>query len=101
MGRRVVVQDARIGARPVAVQGEGTQRDLLTFGSLNKGSRSAVLDGETVFVLSGDWSMIGWPDFFPEWGFVTWVSGPEELEQYLPPYSGTQRWVGRRMRRIL
>jgi len=73
----------------------------LTVGSLNKDYRSAVLDGETVYVLSGDWSMIGWPDFFAEWGFVTWVSGPEELEQYLPPYSGTQRWVGRRMRRIL
>ena len=73
----------------------------LTVGSLNKDYRSAVLDGETVYLLSGDWSLIGWPDFFVEWGYVTWVASPEELEQYLPPYSGTQRWVGRRMRRIL
>ncbi len=73
----------------------------LTVGSMNKDYRSAVLDGETVYVLSGDWSLIGWTDFFAEWGYVTWVTGPEELEQYLPPYSKTQRWVGRRLRRIL
>ena len=73
----------------------------LTVGSMNKDYRSAVLDGETVFVLSGDWSLIGWPDFFAEWGYVTWVTGPAELEQYLPPYTKTQRWVGRRLRRIL
>ena len=73
----------------------------LTVGSLNKDYRSALLDGETVFVLSGDWSLIGWPDFFAEWGYVTWVSSPEELEQYLPPYSKRQRWVGRHLRRIL
>jgi hypothetical protein len=73
----------------------------LTVGSLNKDYRSAVLDGEAVYLLSGDWSLIGWPDFFAEWGFVTWVTGPEELEQYLPPYTDSQRWLGRRLRRIL
>jgi hypothetical protein len=92
-----------IGAASQALPPEVRARDVtyLTVGSLNKDYRSAVLDGETVYVLSGDWSLIGWPDFFAEWGFVTWVSSPEELEQYLPPYSKTQRWFGRRLRRIL
>jgi hypothetical protein len=66
-----------------------------------QGLPQPLLDGETVFVLSGDWSLIGWPDFFAEWGYVTWVSSPEELEQYLPPYSKRQRSIGRHLRRIL
>ena len=65
------------------------------------GLRETVLDGETVYVLSGDWSLIGWPDFFAEWGYVTWVTSPEELEEYLPPGTSTQRWMGRRLRRVI
>jgi len=73
----------------------------LTVGSLNKDCRSAVLADETVHVLLGDWSLIGWPDFFAGSGYVTWVTSPEELEQYLPPYTNTQRWMGRRLRRVI
>ncbi len=88
-----------LNALPPAVRARNVS--YLTVGSLNKDYRSAVLDGETVYVLSGDWSLIGWPDFFAEWGFVTWVKSPEELEQYLPPGTSTQRWMGRRLRRVI
>ena len=91
--------EAVVNALPPEVRAR--EVTYLTVGSLNKDYRSAMLDGETVFVLSGIWSLIGWPDFFAEWGFVTWVTGPDELETYLPPYGKTQRWFGRRLRRIL
>ncbi len=90
---------AALNALPPAVRARNVT--YLTVGSLNKDYRSAVLDGETVYVLSGDWSLIGWPDFFAEWGYVTWVTSPEELEQYLPPGTSTQRWMGRRLRRVI
>ncbi len=90
---------AALGALPADVRSRMVT--YLTVGSLNKDYRSAMLDGETVYALAGDWSLIGWPDFFAEWGFVTWVNSPEELAQVLPPYTGTQRWMGRQMRRIL
>lgn len=73
----------------------------LTVGSLNKDCRSAMLAGETVYACAGDWSLIGWPDCFAEWGFVAWVNSPGELAQVLPPCTGTQRWAGRKPRRIL
>jgi hypothetical protein len=88
-------------AKELPADVRGREVTYLTVGSLNKDYRSAVLDGETVYVLSGDWSLIGWPDFFAEWGYVTWVSSPEELEPYMPPGSNTQRWLGRRLRRII
>ena len=67
----------------------------LTVGSLNKDYRSAVLDGETVYRPVGDWSLIGWPDFFAEWGYVTWVTEPGGAGAVPAAVSGPQRWIGR------
>ncbi|HEX5632184.1 MAG TPA: hypothetical protein VFX50_03115 [Gemmatimonadales bacterium] len=73
----------------------------MTVGSLNKDWRGAALDGESLAVLAGRWSLIGWIDFLYLAGHTTWLEDVRQLEQLLPPYTDRQRWLGRRMRNII
>jgi hypothetical protein len=73
----------------------------LSVGSLNKDWRGAALDGESLAVLAGKWAMIGWIDFLYLAGHTTWIQDSQELERLLPPYTGRETWLGKRLRNIL
>jgi hypothetical protein len=73
----------------------------LSVGSLNKDWRGAALDGESLAVLAGKWALIGWIDFLYLAGHTTWIQDSQELERLLPPYTGKQTWLGKRLRNIL
>lgn len=73
----------------------------MSVGSLNKDWRGAALDGEALAVISGKWALIGWIDFLYLAGHTTWLDSEAELEQLLPPASGFQRWVGKRLRNLI
>jgi hypothetical protein len=73
----------------------------LSVGSLNKDWRGAALDGESLAVLAGKWALIGWIDFLYLAGHTTWIQDSPELERLLPPYTGRETWLGKRLRNIL
>lgn len=70
-------------------------------GSINKDVRSMALDGEVLAVIAGRWALQAYIDFFLLSGSVTWVERIEDAEVLMPPYSMLQRWIGRRLQRIL
>lgn len=82
---------------------EVRDRALLYFatGSLNKDIRGMALDGEALAVVSGRWALQSYLDFFLLSGSVTWIESIAELDALMPPSSTLQRWIGRRLRRIM
>ena len=42
-------------------------------GSLNKDTRGMALDGEAIAVVSGEWSLVAWLDFWSLFGSTTWI----------------------------
>ena len=82
----------------------GSLRDSTVFftlvGSMNKDARGMLLDGETLHVVAGPWSMMHYPDFALLLGRTTWLREPEQLDELLPPYSTLNRWLGRLLRDV-
>jgi len=74
---------------------------FMTVGSLNKDTRGLALDGESMFITSGAWALAAYTDFFFLFGSVTWLENQAQLEQLMGSYSGLDRWMGRRLKRIL
>ncbi len=73
---------------------------LLT-GSLNKDVRSMALDGEVMAVVAGRWALQAYLDVLLLSGVTTWVERLEDVDRLLPPYPWHQRWLARRIRRLL
>jgi hypothetical protein len=84
---------------PESLRGEAIL--YFSVGSLNKDWRGAALDGEALAFISGPWALIGWIDFLYISSRTIWLEEIEELERLLPPYSGFQVWLGKRLRNIL
>ena len=70
-------------------------------GSLNKDTRGMALDGESIAVVSGEWSLVAWLDFWSLFGSTTWIERLEELTELLPEQNRLQRWLSRRVRGLL
>jgi hypothetical protein len=66
-----------------------------TVGSKNQNPRSALLDGETTFIVSGPWSFFGYSDFLFLMAATTWVESVEELTELLPATDEGSRKLGR------
>jgi len=73
----------------------------MTVGSLNKDTRGLALDGESMFITSGAWALAAYTDFFFLFGSVTWLDSQDQLEALMGSYSSFDRWMGRRLKRIL
>jgi hypothetical protein len=73
----------------------------LMVGSLNKDIRGMALDGEVLAVVSGEWALQAFLDFFLLSGGITWMERVAEVDALLPPYSGLQRLIGRLLHRVL
>jgi len=71
----------------------------LTVGSLNKDTRGQVLDGEALYVLSGEWSLAAYTDFAALLGSTTWIVSQEELDSPLPPVTHLKRRISRWVRK--
>jgi hypothetical protein len=78
-------------------------RTLLYFatGSLNKDVRGMALDGEVLAVVAGRWALQPYIDFFLLSGAVSWIDSIAALDALMPPSSVVNRWIGRRLRRIM
>ncbi|MEP0546964.1 MAG: hypothetical protein ABJF88_08530 [Rhodothermales bacterium] len=70
-------------------------------GSMNKDARSMMLDGETLHVVAGPWSMVHYPDFALLLGRTTWVEEQRQIDELIPPYSALNRWLSRILRDVL
>jgi len=73
----------------------------LTVGSLNKDTRGQVLDGEVLYVLSGESSLAAYTDFAALLGSTTWIEGQEELDDLLPPVTHLKRRISRWVRKAV
>jgi len=73
----------------------------LTVGSLNKDARGMVLDGEVLYVLSSEWSLWAYTDFFFLLGSTTWLTSQQEFDALLPPYNQLERRLGRWFRKAI
>ena len=67
----------------------------LTVGSHNMDYRGKIMDGETMYIVSDIYSMVGYLDFVNILGITTWVESIEELNELLPEYGGFWYKVGR------
>jgi len=76
---------------------EGARDGLFyyTVGSKNQNPRSAHLDGETSFLVSGPWSFFGYSDFLFLMAATTWVDDAGELTEHLPVTGESSRRLGR------
>ncbi len=72
-----------------------------TVGSKNQDPRSAFLDGETAYVVSGPWSLVGYSDFVLLMAATTWVDSEAELTKLIPVEAERARKLGRRISKIL
>ena len=73
----------------------------LTIGTQNEDPRGQLLDGETVFVLSGMSAAVGLVDLYSLLARSTWIETQEELDKLIPPYKTWQRRLGRFARLVL
>lgn len=68
----------------------------LVLGSHNEDYRSALLDGESLLVLSHFGAAIGIEDFTLLPGLCTWVDSVDELHRYVPRAGGRTGWLARK-----
>ena len=84
-----------------AVRSQASAEDLeqaagfLTVGSHNMDYRGMMMDGEVLYVTSGEGIMAGLRDLLVIGAVSTWVTDLDELEKRIPAYSEWQRRVGR------
>ncbi len=70
-------------------------------GSMNKDPRSMLLDGETLHIVAGPWSMVHYPDFMLLLGRTTWLQDQQQVDDLIPPYSRLNRWLSSIVRDLL
>ncbi len=88
----------------VALLPDSLQRQAVFFaavGSMNKDDRSLMLDGETLSIVAGKWSMAQFPDFALLLGRTTWVTDQSDIDRLIPPYGAFPRRLGRLLRAVL
>jgi hypothetical protein len=73
----------------------------LTVGSLNKDTRGQVLDGEVLYVVSGEWSLVAYTDFAALLGSTTWIESQQQLDELLPPVTHLKRRISRWVRKAV
>jgi Asp-tRNA(Asn)/Glu-tRNA(Gln) amidotransferase C subunit len=73
----------------------------LTVGSKNQDPRSAFLDGETAFVVSGPSALWSYADFVFLMAATTWVESAKQLSELIPSTGWKSRKYGRLARRVL
>jgi hypothetical protein len=73
----------------------------LAVGSMNRDARGAILDGEVLFVVSGEWSLWGYFDTIFLFGSTRWVESQEEIDELIPPYKELQRRIARWVRGVV
>lgn len=73
----------------------------LTVGTQNMDPRGMMLDGEAVFVLSGESALAGVFDLHALLARTTWIRTATELEALLPAYDGWRAKLGRFMAFVL
>jgi hypothetical protein len=96
LGRELTQAHHRL---PAAVKAQAVY--YLTVGSLNKDTRGQVLDGEALFVVSGESSLVGYTDFAALLGSTTWIDSQEELNSLLPPVTHLRRLLSRWVRKAV
>jgi hypothetical protein len=86
-----------VSARDASIAEQEGERAIfyLTVGSHNMDYRGKIMDGETMYVVSGIHSMFSYLDFVNILGVTTWVESVEELNKLLPEYGGFWYRVGR------
>lgn len=70
-------------------------------GSKNQNPRSAHLDGETSFIVSGPWSYFGYVDFMFVMAATTWIESQAELTESLPAGDEGSRRLGRTTGKVI
>lgn len=90
---------SRVGLLPEALQRQAVF--FAAVGSMNKDDRSLMLDGETLSVVAGKWSMAQFPDFVLLLGRTTWVTEQAEIDRLIPPYGAFPTRLGRLLRAVL
>jgi phosphatidylserine/phosphatidylglycerophosphate/cardiolipin synthase-like enzyme len=83
------------------LEGDDEAIAYLTVGSHNQDIRGKVMDGESLYAVSGSSAMTAYLDFVALLSETTWVRTIEELGELIPPHSGFWRWVGRHIRIVL
>ena len=73
----------------------------MTVGSVNQDDRAMFLDGEVAYIVAGPWATVGLLDMVMLIATANWVETLEELEEYIPTYSGFTRSMGRWMRKLI
>jgi hypothetical protein len=73
----------------------------LTVGSKNQDPRSAFLDGETSYVVSGPWGLFYYPDFIALMANTTWIQKQEDLEELISVEESKARGLARKIRSVI
>jgi len=74
---------------------------FLTVGSKNQDPRSAMLDGETSYVVAGPWTLLYYPGFLFLTANTTWIEEHDQLEELIRVEEGGARKFGRLIRKVL
>jgi len=74
---------------------------FLTVGSKNQDPRSAMLDGETSYVVAGPWTLFYYPGFLFLMANTTWVEEHDQLQELIRVEEGGARKFGRLIRKVL
>ena len=90
---------SRVALLPDSLQAQAVF--FAAVGSMNKDDRSLMLDGETLSVVAGRWSLVQFPDFVLLLGRTTWVTEQSEIDRLIPPYGALPRRLGRLIRAVL
>jgi hypothetical protein len=72
-----------------------------TVGSHNQDYRSKIQDGEVIYVVSSLDALIAYLDFVFFLGQTTWVESIEEMEEFLPRFTGFMYNIGRYIKNAL
>ncbi len=72
-----------------------------TAGSKNQDPRSAFLDGETEYVVSGPSALWLYSDFMFLMAATTWVEDPAEIDELVPVTDEKDRHLGRLVRKLI
>jgi hypothetical protein len=74
---------------------------FLTVGSKNQDPRSAILDGETSYVVAGPWTIAYYPGFLFLMANTTWIEEHEQFDELIHVEETRARKFGRMIRKVL
>jgi len=106
-GARLAVESAWLGGelaeahRGLPDETKARSVYYLTVGSMNMDTRGHLLDGEVMYVLSGESSLAAYTDFAALVGCTTWLESQQELDSLLPPVTHLKRSISRWVRKAV